>query len=349
MLTTERYYNKTNFSGLETHIANSYANPLLQLLRFTTMVRNLALQHTATSCLFDNCLLCELGYLVDMLEKAAGQNCQATNFLKTFSGQPAAQSLRLLEEHAPNAPLTSMIQATSRFLLDKFCMDYRQVLPSSHKEQMEHTLGTKMIATIRCANCNHEQIRQEDVHSHELIYPPKNAGRPPQRGLPPQKFSHILKSSVERQEQTRGWCSRCQGYKSMTQRRAVQTAPSVLMVNANVQNSESKQLWSTPNWLPQEIGVIIGNGQFYCYEGQDLELHIHRKAHNIQVYELIGVVADINSGESQKPHLVSVVNGMVAYSLLHFGTNLSCQLPHPLPILMPRTSGTYLTTFWSLR
>lgn len=246
-----------------------------------------------------------------MLEKAAGQNCQATNFLKTFSGQPAAQSLNLLEEHAPNAPLTSMIQATCRFLLDKFCLDYRQVLPPTQKEQMEHTLSTKMVATIKCTICNHEQTRQEDVHSHELMYPPKNAGgRPSQRGMPLQKFSHVLKASVERQEQTRGWCIRCRRYQHMSQRRAVLSSPSVLVINANVQNSESKQLWSTPSWLPQEIGVIIGDRQFYCYEGQDMELHLRRKMHNIQVYELVGVVADINSGENQKPHLVSMVNGM---------------------------------------
>ena len=49
------------------------------------MLRNLALQHTASSCLFETCLLCEMGFLFDMLEKASGQNCQATNLLKTFS------------------------------------------------------------------------------------------------------------------------------------------------------------------------------------------------------------------------------------------------------------------------
>lgn len=78
------YYNKTKHSGLETHIANSYANPLLQLMRFTPMIRNLALHHTATSCLYDNCLLCEMGFLIDMMEKAGGLNCQASNFLKVF-------------------------------------------------------------------------------------------------------------------------------------------------------------------------------------------------------------------------------------------------------------------------
>jgi len=85
LLIVSRYYNKTKFSGLETHIANSYANPLLQLYRFIPLIRNLSLNHAATSCLFENCLLCEMGFLIDMLEKAEGQNCQATNFLKTFS------------------------------------------------------------------------------------------------------------------------------------------------------------------------------------------------------------------------------------------------------------------------
>jgi len=83
-----RFYNKTEYSGLETHIANSYANPLLQLYRFTPVLRNLTLYHTSQSCLVNDCMLCELGFLIDMLEKAAGQNCQASNFLKTFSGLP---------------------------------------------------------------------------------------------------------------------------------------------------------------------------------------------------------------------------------------------------------------------
>ena len=83
-----RYYNKTDYSGLETHISNSYANPLLQVMRFTPLIRNLALQHTATACISDLCLLCEMGFLVDMLEKAGGFSCQATNMLKTLGYHP---------------------------------------------------------------------------------------------------------------------------------------------------------------------------------------------------------------------------------------------------------------------
>lgn len=57
-------------------------------MRFTPLVRNLALQHTATNCINDSCLLCEMGFLFDMLEKAEGTACQATNLLKTFSHDP---------------------------------------------------------------------------------------------------------------------------------------------------------------------------------------------------------------------------------------------------------------------
>jgi PAB-dependent poly(A)-specific ribonuclease subunit 2 len=85
---TTRFYNKTAYSGLEIHISNSYANPLLQVMHFTPLIRNLALQHTASACANELCLLCEMGFLFDMLEKAEGSICQATNLLKTFSNHP---------------------------------------------------------------------------------------------------------------------------------------------------------------------------------------------------------------------------------------------------------------------
>jgi len=302
-----RYYNKTKFSGLETHIPNSYANPLLQLFRFIPVIRNLALRHTATSCLTDNCLLCELGFLIDMLEKAAGRNCQATNFLKTFSGNPSAGQLNLLEEHSPNMALTAMIQSVNRFLLETFTSDYHRM--PHQARHMEQALATKVTVTIKCAHCTHEQMRAEGPYVHELIYPTKNTMRNSSRPISRPTFSLILKASVERQEQTRGWCPRCKRYQQLSTRKQVHSIPAVLMINAATHSAESKQLWATPNWLPQEIGVIVEQGQFYCYEGQDLKFHIQRGAHNVQVYELVGAVTDINSGENQKPHLVSLING----------------------------------------
>lgn len=82
------YYNKTRYAGLENHISNSYANSLLQVMNYTPLLRNLALQHAATACLSDPCLLCELGYVFDMLQKAEGSTCQASNMLKALSNHP---------------------------------------------------------------------------------------------------------------------------------------------------------------------------------------------------------------------------------------------------------------------
>jgi PAB-dependent poly(A)-specific ribonuclease subunit 2 len=302
-----RYYNSTQYSGLETHITNSYANPLLQLFRFTPMIRNLALRHTASPCLFESCLLCELGFLIDMLEKAAGLNCQASNFLKTFSGLSNAVSLNLLEEFAPNVALTTMIQAFSRFLLDKISEEFRQMLPSHNGPSlMDQVLETQARASMRCAQCHNETIRGGRTFVNELVYPAKHAMKNA-RGPRP-TFSQILKASVERQDQTRGWCNKCNRYQQMVQRKSIQSIPGVLILNAAIQSHEAKLLWSIPNWLPQEIGIIVDQGQFYCFEGQDLKLHLQRGVFDIAVYELIGIVADINSGEHQKPHLVATIN-----------------------------------------
>jgi PAB-dependent poly(A)-specific ribonuclease subunit 2 len=81
------------------------------------------------------------------------------------------------------------------------------------------------------------------------------------------------------------------------------------VLNAAISSPEVKQYWSIPGWLPEEIGIIVEAGQIYCYEGEDLKLHIQRKIHPINVYSLIGLAADIDSGQHQKSHLVSLVNG----------------------------------------
>lgn len=78
-----RFYNRTSFSGLETHILNSYTNPIVQVMHYTLPIRRLAKSHITTDCPHEHCLLCELGFVARMLEDARGTNCQASNFCKT--------------------------------------------------------------------------------------------------------------------------------------------------------------------------------------------------------------------------------------------------------------------------
>lgn len=81
------------------------------------------------------------------------------------------------------------------------------------------------------------------------------------------------------------------------------------MINTALKSQEAQRLWSLPGWLPEEIGIIVDHGKFFCFEGEDLRLHLQRNMHVMAVYELVGLVADINSGEQQKSHLVSLING----------------------------------------
>ncbi|PNY28099.1 PAB-dependent poly(A)-specific ribonuclease subunit PAN2 [Tolypocladium capitatum] len=303
------FYNKTRYSGLEIHIANSYANSLLQIMNFTPVVRNLALQHAATACVGETCLLCELGFLFDMLQKADGSICQATNLLRTLSSHPQAAPLGLLEEDSHGSSLNVMLQGLARFFLDKVVQDFRSISPAS--TAMEQTLATSATSSIRCMNCRSEYTRPGSTFVNDLLYPSLKA--PGRNSKSPRiTFSQVLKSSVERETTSKGWCSRCQRYQTLATRKSIHNIPAVLMLNTAIAGQDHRMLWSTPGWLPEEIGIIVDQGQFYCYEGEDLKLHLQRGMHNITVYSLIGMAINIENGQTQKPHLVAMVN--VAHS-----------------------------------
>ncbi|KAF2485463.1 ubiquitin carboxyl-terminal hydrolase-domain-containing protein [Neohortaea acidophila] len=298
-----RYFNHTPYSGLEIHIVNSYANPLLQVFRFANVIRNLALQHTAMDCRLEHCMLCETGFVVDMLEKAHGLICQATNFFKALSKQPNAAALAFLEEHTLGTPMTVMIQNLTRFLLPALEENSRRV--SGHPGEVQLALGTFGRAYSTCTACLYEDAKQEVWFSQDLVYPkgPKHT----QRAVRPY-FSRLLKDSVERYDQHRGWCMRCQSYKAIRSRRALMRTPDVLMINAAIHTNDARHLWATPGFLPKEIGIIVHDDQFYCYEGQDLQLHLQRQIHDITVYTLVGVIAEVTTNEAQPSHLISMID-----------------------------------------
>ena len=99
-------------------------------MHYTPLVRNIALQHAATACVDELCLLCELGFLFDMLDKAEGDACQASNLTKTLSCHSEAARLGLLEEE-PHSSRTAMLQQLTRFLLGRMDQNHRSMFPQS--------------------------------------------------------------------------------------------------------------------------------------------------------------------------------------------------------------------------
>ncbi|KKY24389.1 putative pab-dependent polyspecific ribonuclease subunit pan2 [Phaeomoniella chlamydospora] len=307
-----RYYNKTEFSGLETHISNSYTNALLQLYRFMPLIRNLALHHAATSCFADPCHLCELGFLFDMLEKAAGQNCQATNLLKTLSSSPEASKLGILEEGNVQS-LTGRIEAANKFFLHRIASDHQSLVGNT--DEVSSCLGTSGWTSQRCLHCGDETVvRSDPTYLTELTYPnidPKHASR--NAAL---RFSSVLKASLENIAPGRGYCpnAKCKSYQQMSRRRTMSQMPYTLMINAVLTNPKYRQLWETPGWLPTEIGVLIQGRSLYVFEGNDLALHQRNNTAGLLVYELVGFVAEIDIAEHHRPHLVSFINVDVSSS-----------------------------------
>lgn len=238
-----------------------------------------------------------------MLDKASGQNCQATNLLKTFSSFREATNLGLLEENLTKKALSSAIQSVNRFFLGQISNDHRLMFPSS--EELDQQLATIAAESIRCMFCRNEIVRPGNTYVSELIYPPID---PKQLRRAPFRFSQILKASIERETQNRGWCNICRRYQQVAIRKTVERLPLVLMINAALSNPVHRQLWATPGWLPEEIGIMINAGQVLCFEGEELRARLRNNAQGIVVYELVGLVAEIDIVEHQKPHLVSFIN-----------------------------------------
>jgi PAB-dependent poly(A)-specific ribonuclease subunit 2 len=175
-------------------------------------------------------------------------------------------------------------------------------------------------------NCRNENAKADATMVNELIYP-QNVGKdgsffmssdraantkqktgqrnPRVRGT---TFSQVLKMSVERETTNKGWCNICHRYQTLATRKTIHKVPSVLMLTAAITNTEHRLLWATPGWLPEEIGIIVDNGNFFCYEGEDLKLHLQRGIHNITVYSLTGLSVNIEGGQQHHSHLVAMVN-----------------------------------------
>ncbi|KAI1347977.1 PAB-dependent poly(A)-specific ribonuclease subunit PAN2 [Xylaria sp. FL0043] len=333
------FFNHSQYSGLQNHYVNAYANPLLQIMHYTPLIRNIALQHAATACVDGMCLLCELGFLFDMLGKAEGEACQASNFTKTLSYHPDSGHLGLLEEEPHGSSRTHILQQLARFLLQQMSQNYSTMVIKNIQSfgtdpqspaAFEELFRTSAVNTIRCMNCRNETTKPDATMINELIYP-QNVGKagsfsvssdraantkkkPGQRTARVRgtTFSQVLKMSVERETTNKGWCNICHRYQTLATRKTIHEIPRVLMLTAAIHTAEHRNLWATPGWLPEEIGIIVDNGNFFCYEGEDLKLHLQRGIHNITVYSLTGIAVNIDGGKQQQSHLVAMAN--VAHS-----------------------------------
>ncbi|KNZ74766.1 PAB-dependent poly(A)-specific ribonuclease subunit PAN2 [Termitomyces sp. J132] len=253
------FYNKTEYSGLETHIFNSYTNSVLQVMHYCLPIRTLAKSHITTNCPREHCLLCELGFVVRMLEDARGTNCQSSNFCKTVGVLAlASNSIELVDygRDGIEVDYAHRIQIFHRFLIELLSSEGNSfhnpsLLKTPSSLSSSHPLSAAPITqllsidsknTTTCTSCG--AVREKDNMSHlvDLIYPRKGPSNEPHPVL---DFVSILRHSLFRQITHKATCQQCSSPTFFISRRSIpsQDLPPILAINACIHNEENLNLW----------------------------------------------------------------------------------------------------------
>ncbi|QSL66214.1 hypothetical protein MERGE_000589 [Pneumocystis wakefieldiae] len=299
------YYNNTPFSGLEIHIQNSYCNSLVQLYYFIHSIRQLAIAHSISSCIKEDCLLCEMGFLFKMLFDANGQNCQATNFLHVLSTSSQAMSLGLIVDESMEKKISfsPIIQGLNRFLLEKLNEEsLNESLSDQHNTNNISPLAEPngiFSKIITFCSCGVNSIRNSIIFSIDFIYPKITS----EKSFSLASFSSILAASINREKQNKAWCSNCHQFRFLTTRRTISSFPCYLNINAMAHTQEHWKYWSSKNWLPTKIALNHHLGKVICFQGKD----INKKTNNeFYIYQLKGLVVEICF--KNESHLVSFIH-----------------------------------------
>lgn len=319
------FYNKTHFGGLETHIANSYCNALLQVLHFTPPIRRIAKSHiAAVNCTKEYCLCCELGFLFRMLEDANGQNCQASNFLRAFSTIPQAAALGLYDndEDDSSVSYTLLIQTFNRFVLEQINAEANLnsknawVVPPFQTEgpppsSVAQVLSCHINAKATCTVCGTQSERTSSPNVQDIIYPrtSPDATNPSIPFIRQPTFVDVLSTTLVRiPETTRAWCASCKAYQIIrTERDLHAPLPPILAFNAAIRTPEQLKIWA-PKEVKRDVYEQFLHDSFTVELSEDGSIGkaISLDGTNGVRYELIGFVAQIEA-EKEKPHLVSYI------------------------------------------
>ncbi|KAH7889997.1 PAB-dependent poly-A-specific ribonuclease subunit PAN2 [Phlebopus sp. FC_14] len=325
------FYNKTMYSGLETHILNSYTNPVLQVMHYCHPIRKLAKSHITTNCPREHCLLCELGFVVRMLEDAHGTNCQSSNFCKTVGVLAQAQNqLELIDygREPTEVDYAHMIQSFHRFLIDHLSSEgnafphnplvfqhapFQEDTHSPAAAPITQLLGIDAKNIIVCMSCKAVREKENMTHVVDLVYPRKvssyllsplltsllhsYAQSLPNEPPPTTDFTSILRASLIRQMTHKATCQTCKQFSTFSSRRSIPTAdlPPILAVNASVYNEENLRYWLDTRHQTFLQSRIEMRGQV---KGVDDPESV--------VYDLRAIVCQIVT-KAKHSHLVAVV------------------------------------------
>ncbi|KAJ3012531.1 UNVERIFIED_CONTAM: poly(A)-specific ribonuclease [Siphonaria sp. JEL0065] len=320
------FYNKTNLSGLETHIKNSYCNAMLQLLFFTPPLREICKSHICKTCPKPNCLMCELGFLFRMLEDAKGANCQATNFLYVFGKLQQAGALGLFEHDHGVAAVTGTVAAAAisfsnmmhgfhRFILETISSEggggyevLKGVEDSSNYTLVQQVMGMQVRNFSGCQGCKNEDARDSVQFVVDIVLKLKSDEKGTTGASIP-SFRSLLQENLHKETSSKAWCSRCNKYQLMSQTKQIKSMPNFISLNLKLGLGDDVEtlIEGSSDWMPLRIAIVLDGTELQVFELDKDAFKMDEFANaEVAIYDLKGVVSEIKpEGDSSKAHLVS--------------------------------------------
>ncbi|XP_065919163.1 PAN2-PAN3 deadenylation complex catalytic subunit PAN2-like isoform X2 [Dysidea avara] len=284
-----QHYNKTSFAGLEIHIPNAYCNAMLQVLYFLEPVCCSLRSH---KCSREFCLACELNFLFRMLEQCQGENCQASNFLRTFRTIREASALGLVmsDVKCQQVDLGKIIQQWTSFVLQQLHQEIVSNKSTNSSSILHDMFATDVQMENVCSRCGKHFSRTTSEMNFPLIYP--SSSSPPSQTL---SLASLIPESLCRKQQTHMWCDECARYRPTKETRQIVNLPYTLCLTCQVDSDESHHFWSTQSTLPLSLYIRIDGEELVvledtCNDNQDGTSPTPKKS---AIYDLVSVVGHV--------------------------------------------------------
>ncbi|CEP64772.1 poly(A)-specific ribonuclease LALA0_S13e02652g [Lachancea lanzarotensis] len=322
-------FNETHLSGLESDIDNSYTNAVLQMYRFVPEFYNFVVSCLKDDPWSENSLLAELGYLYDMMDKAGGTVCRASNFQKTLTSFKDVGKLGLL----CNSLVTSLEKSftgleiqdqTQPVDLEAFGVSLACDVPqrfndffiqkliseevdkkknSSYSIVMKELFGFNLeIETRSISSCGSYEKQTSNKSTLIIKSPTGNNPKYSNKKLSNQTILPYIESSMNRFKHEKAICGKCKKPENVEFEFTVKNLPPLLSLNINLSNDEWTIAKTVKNWLAKEFYATLSKDRpILKLQPTDLKTNTA-----IFKYELTAYVARI-ADDLTEPHLVTYV------------------------------------------
>lgn len=203
------FYNKTGHAGLETQVwGNTFCNSLMQVMRWCAPLHNHTLQLFAKHNYESIPIVCELAMMFDMLHKAEGRPCRASNFMATLAAHPSPKAQALL---ASGLGLREQITGLFDFLMEQYIVEEESV----SSEPSLHTVVGLDVTCRMYGSCGHRADTVERQMVLEAAYADLKG----------------LNAALSRTTDMSQWCPKCNKQHAMAVVRQVTSASDVIFVS----------------------------------------------------------------------------------------------------------------------